>query len=172
MVRRKDTLGLLHFIRGKYSVYNKEYIINMLKQMTVAEKEMICHNEFEHIWQHVWGEENTCDDSTSSGSRDISSTIKDSSFPNENTNVESNGGGGDDDMPIELFNDINNGTHLCENMDSVKSLSPDKKNSGIIDNDCCNVIERNDQCNDVLTVENKVEKKTCPPSFDSKQSFP
>ena len=39
MIRRKDTLGYLDFMRGKYSVYNKEYIMNMIKQMTTEEKE-------------------------------------------------------------------------------------------------------------------------------------
>jgi ADP-ribose pyrophosphatase YjhB (NUDIX family) len=59
MVRRKDSLGLVDFIRGKYSVYNKEYIMNMLKQMTVAEKEMICIHDFDYVWNHVWS--NTTD---------------------------------------------------------------------------------------------------------------
>jgi hypothetical protein len=37
MIRRKDTLGFIDFMRGKYFVNNKFYILNMLKQMTVAE---------------------------------------------------------------------------------------------------------------------------------------
>ena len=41
MIRRKDTLGFIDFMRGKYSVYDKYYIINMLNQMTVQEKSQL-----------------------------------------------------------------------------------------------------------------------------------
>ena len=41
MIRRKDSLGHIDFMRGKYSLNNKEYIINMLNQMTVTEKQTI-----------------------------------------------------------------------------------------------------------------------------------
>ena len=38
MIRRKDTLGFIDFMRGKYSVYNRFYIINMFNQMTIVER--------------------------------------------------------------------------------------------------------------------------------------
>ena len=41
MIRRKDTLGHVDFMRGKYSLNNKEYILNMLNQMTICEKESL-----------------------------------------------------------------------------------------------------------------------------------
>jgi 8-oxo-dGTP pyrophosphatase MutT (NUDIX family) len=41
MIRRKDTLGYIDFMRGKYSVTNKPYIMNMVKQMTGAEKQRL-----------------------------------------------------------------------------------------------------------------------------------
>jgi len=28
MIKRKDTLGFIEFVRGKYSIYNKKYILN------------------------------------------------------------------------------------------------------------------------------------------------
>jgi 8-oxo-dGTP pyrophosphatase MutT (NUDIX family) len=46
MIRRKDTLGYIDFMRGKFSVYQKTYILNMIKQMTIHEKESLikkCH---------------------------------------------------------------------------------------------------------------------------------
>ena len=55
MIRRKHTLGLIDFIRGKYSVYNQYYINNMICQMTNEEKEMLKTKEFEEIWFAVWG---------------------------------------------------------------------------------------------------------------------
>lgn len=57
MICRKDTLGFIDFMRGKYSVYNKEYIMNMMKQMTVHEKEKLKSLAFTDLWQELWGNE-------------------------------------------------------------------------------------------------------------------
>jgi len=54
MIRRKDTLGHIDFMRGKYSVYNKHYLINMLNQMTVSEKERMRKGDFDELWRHLW----------------------------------------------------------------------------------------------------------------------
>jgi ADP-ribose pyrophosphatase YjhB (NUDIX family) len=54
MIRRRHTLGLMDFIRGKYSVYNKYYIMNMISQMTVEEKNMLLVNSFDEILANVW----------------------------------------------------------------------------------------------------------------------
>ena len=54
MICRKDTLGLMDFIRGKYSVNNKYYIMNMISQMTNVEKQMLLTESFETIWRRVW----------------------------------------------------------------------------------------------------------------------
>ena len=55
MIRRKDTLGHVDFMRGKYSLNNKEYILNMLNQMTIHEKESLIQYEFPELWNNVWG---------------------------------------------------------------------------------------------------------------------
>jgi ADP-ribose pyrophosphatase YjhB (NUDIX family) len=55
MIRRKDTLGFIDFMRGKYSIYNKDYIINMLKQMTVEEKNSLLSMSFNELWNKLWG---------------------------------------------------------------------------------------------------------------------
>ena len=57
MIRRKDTLGFIDFMRGKYSVYNKDYIINMLKQMTDKEKHYLRTLSFDELWYNIWGDE-------------------------------------------------------------------------------------------------------------------
>ena len=57
MIRRKDTLGHIDFMRGKYSVYNKHYILNMLNQMTCYEKERIKKGDFDELWNSVWSNE-------------------------------------------------------------------------------------------------------------------
>jgi len=57
MICRKDTLGFIDFMRGKYSIYNKEYILNMMKQMTDREKEDLNNLEFDELWKKIWGTE-------------------------------------------------------------------------------------------------------------------
>ncbi len=54
MIRRRDTLGYIDFMRGKYSVYNKLYIINMLKQMTNEEKIKLKTENFQSLWNKLW----------------------------------------------------------------------------------------------------------------------
>ena len=56
LIRRKETLGFIDFMRGKYSVYNKEYIMNMMKQMTNHEKERLKTLDFDELWKDIWGE--------------------------------------------------------------------------------------------------------------------
>ena len=57
MIRRKDTLGFIDFMRGKYSINNKTYILNMLNQMTIKEKQSLLENTFSDLWYHIWGKE-------------------------------------------------------------------------------------------------------------------
>ena len=54
MIRRKDTLGFMDFMRGKYSIYNKHYILNLLKEMTIAEKTKLLENDFTTLWNGLW----------------------------------------------------------------------------------------------------------------------
>lgn len=55
MIRRKDTLGYINLIRGKYTLGNKEYIMNILKQMTAYEKLTLIELSFDELWTKVWG---------------------------------------------------------------------------------------------------------------------
>ena len=57
MIRRKDTLGYIDFMRGKYSIYNKQYILNMFHQMTLVEKEKLIRKNFDELWVDIWGSE-------------------------------------------------------------------------------------------------------------------
>ena len=56
MIRRKDTLGYIDFIRGKYSLNNPSYILNMMKQMTVDEKLKLLEKSFDELWKELWGD--------------------------------------------------------------------------------------------------------------------
>jgi ADP-ribose pyrophosphatase YjhB (NUDIX family) len=55
MVCRKETLGYIDFMRGKYSVQNKDYIVNMVRQMTREEKELLKMETFDNLWVKIWG---------------------------------------------------------------------------------------------------------------------
>lgn len=55
MIMRKETLGYIEFVRGKYSLKNKYYIINLLKQMTTEEKNRIKKGDFNLLWSELWG---------------------------------------------------------------------------------------------------------------------
>jgi 8-oxo-dGTP pyrophosphatase MutT (NUDIX family) len=56
LIRRKDSLGFVDFLRGKYLPNNKEYLINLLSKMTISEKNFILNAEFSELWNHLWGE--------------------------------------------------------------------------------------------------------------------
>ena len=56
MICRKDSLGYIEFLRGKYPLYNKEYIQTLIDEMTVHEKEKLISNSFEKLWKSLWGD--------------------------------------------------------------------------------------------------------------------
>jgi len=56
MICRKDSLGYVDFIRGKYHLYNKRYIINIINEMTILEKKNILEKEFDELWHDLWGD--------------------------------------------------------------------------------------------------------------------
>lgn len=56
MICRKDTLGYIDFMRGKYSIHNKDYIMMMMKQMTTQEKEGLRKKTFDILWKEIWGD--------------------------------------------------------------------------------------------------------------------
>jgi len=58
VIRRRDTLGFIDFMRGKYSIYNKDYIMNMIKQMTLDEKSRLHTLTFKELWGGLWGDGN------------------------------------------------------------------------------------------------------------------
>jgi len=54
MIRRKDTLGYIDFMRGKYSASNQKYIYNMIQQMTIQEKIKLKNFSFDELWRDLW----------------------------------------------------------------------------------------------------------------------
>ena len=57
MICRKDTIGYIEFIRGKYCLNNKAYIKNIISEMTTAEKNrLLSTDDFNILWKELWGE--------------------------------------------------------------------------------------------------------------------
>ena len=54
IIKRKDTLSFVDFMRGKYSIEDKNYILNLLNNMTINERNYILKNDFDIIWQYLW----------------------------------------------------------------------------------------------------------------------
>ena len=56
LIRRKDTLGFVDFMRGKYNIHDKKYIQNIVNVMTNEEKRRILKFDFDVLWRQLWGE--------------------------------------------------------------------------------------------------------------------
>ena len=56
MIRRKDTLGFVEFIRGKYPIYNQSYVQRLIDEMTLDEKHRLQTQTFSELWKNVWGD--------------------------------------------------------------------------------------------------------------------
>lgn len=54
MVQRKDSLSYVEFIRGKYDIKNKTYLLKLFSFMTVKERTKIQENTFETLWMDMW----------------------------------------------------------------------------------------------------------------------
>lgn len=56
LICRKDSLGFVEFLRGKYPLYNKDYIQNIINEMTVDEKNKLLEKDFSTLWRDLWGD--------------------------------------------------------------------------------------------------------------------
>ena len=54
MVQRKDSLSYVEFIRGKYNIDNKRYIISLCSNMTVNERTKLISHDFLTLWNDLW----------------------------------------------------------------------------------------------------------------------
>lgn len=52
---RRDTLGFVDLIRGKYTLNNYSYLKNIFSEMTNVEKELLRTKTFTELWNGLWG---------------------------------------------------------------------------------------------------------------------
>ena len=55
MIRRKDSVGYIDIIRGKYILYFKNYLQNIINVMTIEEKQKLLNEKFSELWNSMWG---------------------------------------------------------------------------------------------------------------------
>lgn len=58
MMCRKDSLGYIDFLRGKYPLYDPTYILNLINEMTNNEKNKLLTKTFQELWEELWGDYN------------------------------------------------------------------------------------------------------------------
>ena len=54
LIQRKDTLGFIEFLRGKYKDYDDAYILKLLEMMTVCEIDKLKKHTFDELWNILW----------------------------------------------------------------------------------------------------------------------
>jgi 8-oxo-dGTP pyrophosphatase MutT (NUDIX family) len=59
MVRRKDSLSYIEFLKGTYSLSRIDYIRKMFEYMSAYEKFKIATYSFEQLWFDLWGDMGT-----------------------------------------------------------------------------------------------------------------
>ena len=61
LIRRKNSLNYVEFIRGKYDINNFDYLIKTFNLITIPEKEMIKNKSFQYLWKDLWGSNTNID---------------------------------------------------------------------------------------------------------------
>ena len=54
LVQRKDTLGFVEFMRGKYNLENIKYINKLFEIMTEKERLLLIKYDFDYLWNKLW----------------------------------------------------------------------------------------------------------------------
>ena len=57
LIRRKNSLNYVEFIRGKYDITNLDYLVRCINFITIDEKKLIRANTFESLWKDLWGDD-------------------------------------------------------------------------------------------------------------------
>ena len=55
MIQRRDSLGFVELMRGKYALNDFTYITTQMKGMTVHERERFLTLSFQQLWDDLWG---------------------------------------------------------------------------------------------------------------------
>lgn len=59
LIRRRDSLSYVEFMRGKYDLNNPDYIQLLINGMTRDEQSRLVSQTFESLWSALWNNQNT-----------------------------------------------------------------------------------------------------------------
>ena len=59
LVRRRDSISYVEFLRGKYKMDNPEYITLLINGMSHEERRRLLSGEFNTLWETLWNSQNT-----------------------------------------------------------------------------------------------------------------
>lgn len=54
MVQRKDSLCFVEFVRGKYNLQNRTYLLKLFRSMTPCERSRVAVQHFDDLWSGFW----------------------------------------------------------------------------------------------------------------------
>lgn len=54
MIRRKDSLGYVDFLRGKFNQHNDFHLRNIINEMTKKEVNNILNHDYPYLWNQLW----------------------------------------------------------------------------------------------------------------------
>lgn len=54
IVRRKNSLSIVEFLRGKYNLNDLDYLKSTFSLMTISERNSINDNDFDFLWNNLW----------------------------------------------------------------------------------------------------------------------
>jgi 8-oxo-dGTP pyrophosphatase MutT (NUDIX family) len=57
LIQRRDSLGYVDLLRGKYSINDADYIRRQLHGMTDKERQRLIEVDFDQLWADMWGHE-------------------------------------------------------------------------------------------------------------------
>jgi len=55
LIQRRDTIGFIEIMRGKYRITDREYVKQHLTCMTGEEREKLKTKPFDELWESLWG---------------------------------------------------------------------------------------------------------------------
>ena len=54
LICRKNSLGFVDFIRGKYNLLDVNYLLHLIDQFTIQEKKLVIEKTFLELWNILW----------------------------------------------------------------------------------------------------------------------
>lgn len=59
LIRRRDSISYVEFLRGKYKLDNPDYISMLINGMTIEERRRLLSGSFDGLWEALWNSQNT-----------------------------------------------------------------------------------------------------------------